>query len=203
MDTNERTSVSRLAAITVACLVGVIGMFAASNPTTATAAASRAPQLSIAVSDGHASVVAGDLLHYTVVVKNLGATKLSNLVISQSEPSGMTLLPATSVGVANRAGVEWRLSLKPNASTEVHADLRVMATPASDLRLATVACVRTSVTASPIVCASHLDQLPAGLAASDGSSSRGPWWYVGGGSGLLIVIAGLFAFRRRRLARAA
>lgn len=169
-----------------------------------------APQLSIAVDDGHTSADTGATLTYTVTVRNLGTTEVTGLAVTQTMPAGLKLDSSSPAGVPGAGEVGWRTDLKATGAATFHSTMTVSKTPADLLRLATVACASTSTTGPPIVCASHSDQLPAGASAaareagtrsaSSGGQSR---WYLIGGAVLLIVAASLILwFRRRKLRQA-
>jgi uncharacterized repeat protein (TIGR01451 family) len=164
------------------------------------------PQLSIAVDNGKKSVRSGDTVHYTVTVKNLGAGEVDALRVTQSLPAGLTFVSADANGTANKTEVVWRVDLKPAATTSLRTTMKVVDTPKTLLRLATVACAGLSAT-SPVVCATHSDQLPAGAAAqaaardvaSSGSDDHDGWWIAGGSAAVLGGVAlGVAATRRRR-----
>ena len=137
-------------------------------------AAPGAPQLSIAVDDGRTSAAAGDLLSYTVTVRNLGATPLGGLHVTQSMPTGLTFGSADSAGLATADTVTWKVDLGATGTATVHSTMSLSATPKELLRLATVACVSVSPGGPPVVCASHSDLLPAGRQAAAARSATRP-----------------------------
>ena len=172
-----------------------------------------APQLSIAVDNGHTSAAVGDAFTYTITVANLGTTDIPGLVVTQTMPTGLTFGSADSGGTAESDSVTWNVDLKATDTSTFHTTMSVVPTPADLLRLATVACASLSPGGSPIVCASHSDQLPAGAAAESSQAAAaadtaaapptGPglsWWWIGGGIGLVIVAAlamGIIILRNR------
>jgi uncharacterized repeat protein (TIGR01451 family) len=187
--------------VTVAALLAAPPVLAAPAPV--------APQLSIAVDNGHTTAAAGDTLTYTISVQNLGTTDVADLHVTQSMPAGLKFTSADSAGKPKAGGVNWTLDLKAAGHTKVHSTMTVMDTPPELLRMATVACASTSAGDPPIVCASHSDQLPAGAAeeaasarsAAPGSDGLNPWYLA---LGLCLVVAALVVvliIRRRRAQR--
>ena len=171
-----------------------------------------APQLSIAVDDGHPSAAAGDTLTYAITVRNLGSTPVTGLHVTQSVPSGLTFGSADSAGQATPGTVAWVVDLDATGTATLHTTMSVSATPKELLRLATVACASVSATAPPIVCASDSDLLPAGRQSaatktttrSGGHATSGArGWFIGGA---IVVVAALavavLVLRRRRRRRA-
>ncbi|GLZ39299.1 hypothetical protein [Actinokineospora sp. NBRC 105648] len=160
-----------------------------------------APRLSIAVDNTHASAVAGDRLTYTVTVRNLGATDVSGLGVTQSVPAGLHFDTAEPDGRPRSGAVAWTVDLPPAAEAVFHSTMTVVDTPADQLRVATVACARTAgEDGPPLVCASHSAQLPAGAAAAAQARAPEPWmarnrWYVAGG--LIVAAGGALVVRRR------
>jgi uncharacterized repeat protein (TIGR01451 family) len=185
-------------------LLGVaVAVLATAVPATATDAA---PQLSIAVDDGHTSTAAGATLTYTITVRNLGTDDVSGLEVTQSVPAGLKLRSTNPAAAPQTGRVGWKMDLKATGSAVVHSTMTVSQTPADLMRLATVACASTSTDGPPIVCAAHSDQLPAGAAAAANqeraasalSAGAPMWWYVGGAVCLLAVaLVAFLAFRRR------
>jgi uncharacterized repeat protein (TIGR01451 family) len=165
-----------------------------------------APQLSIAVDNGHTTAAAGDTLTYTISVQNLGTADVADLHVTQSMPAGLKFTSADSAGKPKAGGVNWKLDLKAAGHTKVHSTMTVLDTPPELLRMATVACASTSADDPPIVCASHSDQLPAGAAteaASARSAAPGPDglnpWYLALGLGLVVAaLVVVLVIRRRR-----
>ncbi|MDQ1398790.1 MAG: hypothetical protein QOK20_722 [Acidimicrobiaceae bacterium] len=207
MHFDEHRSFSPARALIVAFLVGLPIIVATANA--AAAAEPPAPQLSIAVDDGHPSAAAGDTLTYAITVRNLGSTPVSGLYVTQSVPSGLTFGSADSAGQATPGTVHWVVDLSATGTATFHTTMSVSATPKELLRLATVACASASATAPPIVCASDSDLLPAGrqsaaartTTVSGGrarSGARG--WFIGGAIVVVaaVAVAVLMVRRRRR-----
>jgi uncharacterized repeat protein (TIGR01451 family) len=163
---------------------------------------SRAPGLSIGVTDGRAAATAGDRLTYTVSVRDSGIAAAPQLKITQTLSPGLEFVSASGNGVATAGQVAWHASLPAGGTRTFQVTAQVTQTPARELRLAAVACVAQPGSSRPIVCASHLDRLPA---AAAGSSRGNLTAYAAAGLavlavGLLTVIAGRRIRLRRRQA---
>jgi uncharacterized repeat protein (TIGR01451 family) len=154
------------------------------------------PQLSISVDNGKTSVGTGDTLDYTVTLETLGGADVAGLRITQTMPSGMAFGSADVGGIFQNEQVKWDVDLAKGATAVFHTTATVGVPEPQLLRLATVACANESEqAASPIVCASHSDQLPAGaeadaesaLIASTPASDPGIslWW----SAGIIVAIA--------------
>ena len=167
------------------------------------------PQLSIAIDNGKKSTTIGDTLDYVITVQNLGTADVDGLLIAQSLPSGLDFGTADAGGTADASEVTWNLDLKATTTATFHTTMTVTATPAELLRLASVVCANSSADGSPIVCAAHSDQLPAGAAAEAAASALAgdattpasgisSWWYLGGGIGVVVVVAALAVLLVRR-----
>ena len=161
---------------------------------------SRAPGLTISVSDGRVAVRAGDKLTYTVIVRNSGAVAVRRLKVTQTLSPGLEFISASDHGVAASGHVSWTASLPVGGKQTFLAVTRVTKTPPTLLRLAAVACVTLPGSSSPVVCAAHLDRLPAAAAAASSTSRSGH----SVGSVLAYTAAGLGragtqpAYRHRR-----
>jgi uncharacterized repeat protein (TIGR01451 family) len=163
--------------------------------------------LSISVTDGRTAVKPGEQLTYLVSVKDSGTLSARHLKITQTLPAGLELLSASSHGVAAKGQVAWLTSIPAGGAETFRVVTRVTRTPAQLLRLAAVACAAAQGSATPIVCAAHLDQLPAVAATpapkASGSLGRVLPAYVGVALaviavGALIMIFGRRAGRRRQ-----
>ena len=172
-------------------------------------AATSKPSLSIAIDNGRTSTTVGDVLVYTITVRNLGPEAADQLHIGQSLPTGLTFQSAKPVAKAGSGAIGWTVDLRPGATATLHSTSVVSKTGPELLRLASVACASSSPTAAPIVCASHSDQLPAGALqaaregapAAAGAPSQTPWARIVGiaGGGAVVVAAVVLVARRRRL----
>jgi uncharacterized repeat protein (TIGR01451 family) len=164
---------------------------------------SQAPRLTISVTDGRGAATAGDRLTYTVRVRDTGIAAAPHLKITQTLSPGLEFLSASGHGVATTGQVAWHASLPAGGTRTFRLTALVTRTPAQELRLSAVACVAVPGGGRPIVCAAHLDQLPAAAAAAEsaaaaarpGSSSGHLPVYAAGAlavlaAGLLTAIAG-------------
>ena len=212
MKISQRTTPTQA---TAALAVGLIAMPAAmavshpgaSNPKPAhtasasAARASRTPGLTISISDGHVTARAGDKLTYMVNVRNSGTVAVRRLKVSQTLSSGLEFLSASDHGVAAGGDVSWTSSL-PVGGKRTFVDVtRVTKTPPTLLRLAAVACVTLPGSSGPIVCAAHLDRLPAAAAASTSRSGHSvgnvPTYTVAGLAVLALGLLTAIVARRR------
>ena len=180
--------------------------------TARTMPSSRTPGLTISVTDGRGAATAGDRLTYTVRVRDTGIAAAPHLKITQTLSPGLEFLSASGHGVATIGQVAWHASLPAGGTRTFRLTALVTRTPAEELRLSAVACVAVPGGGRPIVCAAHLDQLPAAAAESaaaaaaaarPGSSSGHLPVYAAGGlavlaAGLLTAIAGRRMRPKRR-----
>ena len=198
-----------LIAIPVAAATG----HPAASRTARTMPSSRTPGLTISVTDGRGAATAGDRLTYTVRVRDTGIAAAPHLKITQTLSPGLEFLSASGHGVATIGQVAWHASLPAGGTRTFRLTALVTRTPAEELRLSAVACVAVPGGGRPIVCAAHLDQLPAAAAAAaaesaaaaarPGSSSGHLPVYAAGGlavlaAGLLTAIAGRRMRPKRR-----
>jgi uncharacterized repeat protein (TIGR01451 family) len=188
---------------------------ASAKPTVAPSASARAttpagPTLSIGVSDGTNTAKPGDLLSYTVNIRNLGSASAPPLVVALMLPPAFKLLSASGGGAKAAGQVKWQVSLPAGHSGAFRVVGRVGSTPRQLLRLDAVACATTGKGAKPIVCAASTNELPAGAAAAAAAHARlaaAPSAdhlirYVlmsAAALVLVLVVAGLALITRRRL----
>ncbi|MGC4811004.1 hypothetical protein ACLQ29_10805 [Micromonospora sp. DT228] len=179
---------------------------AAPTPKPSASASPPGPLLSITVDDGRTEVAAGDELTYRLTVRNLGTTKVADIKVSQSLPTGLTLVSADRGGKSRDGAVTWDTDLTVGQESTFTTVARVGETPKDLLRLATVACATAKDGKKPLVCATHSDLLPAGAVAPAAERSGMSWpWSAGAVVALLIVGLGaivLLRHRRRRVAPA-
>jgi uncharacterized repeat protein (TIGR01451 family) len=163
---------------------------------------SRTPGLTISVTDGRGAAAAGDRLTYTVRVRDTGVEAAPHLKITQTLSPGLKFLSASGNGVATAGLVAWHASLTAGGTRTFRLTALVTRTPAQELRLAAVACVALPGGSRPIVCAAHLDQLPAAAAqqAARPASSSGklPLYAAGGLAVLAAALLTAIAGRRMR-----
>ena len=181
MKISQRTTPTQATAALAVGLIAIPATMAVSHPaashpkpphTASAARASRAPGLTISISDGHVAARAGDELTYTVSVRNSGTVAVRRLKVTQTLSPGLKFLSASDHGVAASGQVSWTASLPEGGKQTFLAVTRVTRTPSTLLRLAAVACVTLPGSSSPVVCAAHLDRLPAAAAAAASSTSR-------------------------------
>jgi uncharacterized repeat protein (TIGR01451 family) len=204
-----------LIAMPIALLPGNV---APAKPVTATASATApqrashvppasGPALTIGVSDGRTAVKAGDQLTYVVSVRDAGARSVPHLKITQTLSTGLEFLSASPHGTAANGQVAWYAGLPAGGTRTFRVVARVTRPPARVRRLAAVACAAADGSRSrPIVCAAHLDRLPAAASApaSRGARPSGLVWLAYAVAALVVLAAGLLAaiaFRRLRLRR--
>jgi uncharacterized repeat protein (TIGR01451 family) len=170
MKISQRKTPTQATAALAVGLIAIPAAIAASHPvpshrapshTAPAANASRTPGLTVSVSDGHAAARAGDKLTYLVSVHNTGTVAVPRLKVTQTLSSGLEFLSASDHGVATSGQVSWSASLPVGGKRTFRVAARVTRTPATLLRLAAVACVALPGSSHPIVCAAHLDRLPA------------------------------------------
>jgi uncharacterized repeat protein (TIGR01451 family) len=164
------------------------------------------PALSIGVSDGRTAVKAGDQLTYVVSVRDGGTRSAPHLKITQTLSAGLEFLSASPHGTAANGQVAWYAGIRAGGTQSFRVVARVTRPPAQVLRLAAVACAAADGSSRPIVCAAHLDRLPAAAAAaaaaSQGARPSGPVLLAIAVAVLVVLAAGVLAviaFRRLRL----
>jgi uncharacterized repeat protein (TIGR01451 family) len=190
---------------------------ATSAPARATSAPARAttpvgPTLSIGVSDGTNTAKPGDLLSYTVNIRNLGSASAPPLVVALMLPPAFKLLSASGGGAKAAGQVKWQVSLPAGHSGVFRVVGRVGSTPRQLLRLDAVACAIAGKGAKPIVCAASSNELPAGataaaaavaharLAAAPSADHLIRYVLMSAAALVLVlVVAGLALITRRRL----
>ncbi len=148
--------------------------------------------LSISISDGRQAVKPGDRLTYVIRVKNGGSQNEPHLKITQTLPDGLKFISASHRGRPRAGQVSWQAAL-PAGSTDIFTvDAIVTRTPPRLLRLATVACAEATGGTRVMICAAHLDRLPAATVMSSDASGRsaGP---RGGPSGIAPLYYALCA----------
>jgi uncharacterized repeat protein (TIGR01451 family) len=161
-----------------------------------------APALTISVGDGRKAANAGDRLTYLVSVKNGGTGGAPHLKITLTLSAGLDFLSASPHAVPARGQVAWSAGIPAGGTGTFHVAARVARTPPRLLRLATVACASAQGGSRPIVCAAHLDRLPAAAAAS-APRAAGPagtvplGWIVAALAALAAGVLGVIARRRR------
>jgi uncharacterized repeat protein (TIGR01451 family) len=201
MKISQRTTPARSTAALAVGLIAIPATMAASHPV---ARSPQTPGLAISVSDGHVAARAGDRLTYTVRVRDNGTRAVPRLKITQTLSAGLAFVSASDHGVAAGGRVSWSAGLPAGGTRTFLVDTRVTKTPATVLRLAAVACVALPGSSGrPVVCAAHLDRLPAAAAASvprSGHAGSGLLTYAWAGLGVLALglLAAIVTRRRGR-----
>ena len=183
---------------------------ATSAPTRATApagAGQNSPALSIDVSDGTTTAKPGDVLSYTVNIRNIGSASAPALEVALILPPAFKLLSASGDGAQDAGQIKWRVSLQAGRSGAFRVVGRVGRTPGQLLRLDAIACATTEKGVKPIVCAASSDELPAGIAAAARARTAAPpadhlirYVLVAAAALVLVlVLGGLALIARRRL----
>jgi uncharacterized repeat protein (TIGR01451 family) len=215
MRTSQRTTPTQATAMLAVGLIAIPATMAAGHPaasqpkpthTASAVRASRAPGLTINISDGHVTARAGDKLTYTVSVRNSGAVAVRRFKVTQTLSPGSEFISASDHGGAEHGNVSWTASL-PVGGKRTFVDVtRVTRTPPTLLRLAAIACVTLPGSSRPIVCAAHLDRLPAVATAStsrSGHSAGNVGTYAAVSLAVLALglLGAIVARRRSRLRR--
>ncbi len=123
------------------------------------------PSLSISVSDGHTKVRPGDRLTYRVRVSDTGGSSNADLMITETMPEDARFVSEAPGGSVKGGRVAWHATLAAGTTDTFKLVVAVGRTPAHVLELASVACAQLARHGRPMICAAHLDKLPA-LAAS-------------------------------------
>src|ERR1700733_16150402 len=120
MKTAQRPTPTQATAALAVGLIAIPATMAVSHPTashpkpphTASTArasrASRAPGLTVSISDGHVAVRAGDELTYAVSVRNSGAVAVRSVKVTQTLSTGLEFVSASDRGVAAGGHGSWR-----------------------------------------------------------------------------------------------
>lgn len=181
----------------------------ASHPA-ARAQAAAGPALTISVSDGRTVADPGDQLTYVVTVRNSGPAGAPRLEVTQTLSPGLDFLSSSPRAVAAGGKVTWPAAIAAGGTQTFRVVARVTRPPAGQLRLAAVACASAQRSSRPIVCAAHLDRLPAAAPApAPASRSARPAGmpalaYAGAALAVLAATALAVLVRRRvRLRRRA
>jgi uncharacterized repeat protein (TIGR01451 family) len=139
---------------------------ATATATAPAGAGQNSPALSIDVTDGTNTAKPGDVLSYTVNIRNIGSASAPPLDVALTLPPAFKLLSASGGGTRGAGEVKWRVNLPAGRSSTFRVVGRVGRTPGQLLRLDAIACATTGKGAKPIVCAASSDELPAGIAAA-------------------------------------
>jgi uncharacterized repeat protein (TIGR01451 family) len=163
------------------------------------------PALTISVSDGRTVANPGDQLTYVITVRNGGRARAPHLKVTQTLSPGLDFLSSAPRAKAERRQVSWPAAIAAGGTQTFRVVARVTRTPARAVRLAAVACASAGGSPRPIVCAAHLDRLPA-AAQAPASAARSarpaglpPLAYAG--AALAVLAAAVLAVLARRRTR--
>jgi uncharacterized repeat protein (TIGR01451 family) len=178
-----------------------------SRTTAPAGAGQNSPALSINVTDGTNTAKPGDVLSYTVNIRNIGSAGAPPLEVALMLPPAFKLLSASGDGTPSAGQVKWRVSLPAGRSSTFRVVGRVGRTPGQLLRLDAIACATTAKGVKPIVCAASSDELPAGIAAAARTRAAAPsadhlirYVLVAVAALVLVLVfGGLALIARRRL----
>lgn len=158
------------------------------------------PALALKVDNGTMTSKPGQVHTYAVLLRNLGATDLRDVRVTETLPAGVTLLDAGGGTVLAGADtqVTWTVDL-PVGHHLVHTvEARVDRLP-DEHGVTSTACARLGDSSVPVVCSTDADRLPAEAADTAGVSTT----TLLGGIAAALVVAGAAAWyfvRRRRAA---
>jgi uncharacterized repeat protein (TIGR01451 family) len=202
MNTSQGTAPGRASRVLAVGLVALPAVMAMGHPVAVHPAAGQ-PGLTISVNDGRVAAKAGDRLSYTVTVRDTGTVAAPRLKITQTMSTGLTFISASDHGVAGNGRVVWSAGLRAGGIQTFRVAAKVTETPATLMRLAAVACVELAGSSRPVVCAAHLDRLPAAAAQeTSGSGAIGSKVPAYTATGLTVLALGMLAaFAARRLTR--
>ncbi|MCF2530478.1 DUF11 domain-containing protein [Yinghuangia soli] len=187
-----------------AATLSAAGLLAAAAPVAAADSlpAPTRPALSIKVDDGATKTRAKQEHTYVVRLKNLGSTDLDRMAVTETLPSGMTLVSAGEGGTRNDGSSEvmWTVDLPAGQEVTRTLKARVDKLP-SGQAMASTACARLAGSSVPIVCSTDLDQLPTKAELAAAAEMPRTTLYGGIAAAVLAVGGGTWWVLRRRRAR--
>jgi hypothetical protein len=141
---------------------------------------------------------------YVVTVRDGGPVGAPRLEVTQTLSPGLDFLSSSPRGVAAGGKVTWPAAIAAGGTQTFRVVARVTRTPARQLRLAAVACASAQGSSRPIVCAAHLDRLPAAAPASASASRSArpagvPALAYAGAALAVLAAAALAVLARRRV----
>jgi len=152
----------RHAQASVALVTGLIALPVVTTPGhDGPARSAKVPGLAISISDGQVSARPGQMLTYTASLRNTGTASIPRLTVTEMLPAGLKITAASDNAAVQAAQVAWSSALPAGGTRTFRVTARVTKPPAQLLRLAAVACVTLPGSQQPVVCAAHLDRLPA------------------------------------------
>ena len=193
---------SQAGVVLVAGMIAVPGV-GATHPA-ARARPPAGPALTISVSDGRTAANPGDQLTYVITVRNGGRARAPHLKVTQTLSPGLDFLSSAPRAKAERRQVSWPAAIAAGGTQTFRVVARVTRTPARAVRLAAVACASAGDSRRPIVCAAHLDRLPAAAQAASASRSARPAGLpplAYAGAALAVLAAAVLAVLARRRTR--
>jgi len=173
LDLDDRAGWIRLGAVPIVLLatVGHPSHAPHGTPAAAKAEPPAGPQLSISITDGQHTARPGERLSYLIQVQDTGPASLPRLAVTQTLTSGTRLVSASHGGVASASLITWHVRLAGHSTATFRSVLRLLRPPTGTQRLAAVACAATQH-GKPLVCAAHLDTLPAAALAGQAGARR-------------------------------
>ncbi len=155
---------ARTTAVAAVGLIALPAALATGHGATGHGAADQAPpRLAISVSDGKVATRAGQALTYTIRLSNAGTATATRLKVTQTMSPGLMVIGASAGAARGPGWVAWSVTVPAGGTRTFRVTARVARTPAKVLRLAAVACAGLPGR-EPLVCAAHLDRLPAAQA---------------------------------------
>ncbi|UGQ10143.1 DUF11 domain-containing protein [Yinghuangia sp. ASG 101] len=193
----------RRACLGTAAAVALVAVWPAAPASGSSLPPPTRPALAIKVDNGSMTSKPGQVHTYTVLLRNLGSTDLRDVTLTETLPSGVSLLDAGGGAVSAGADtqVTWTVAL-PTGQQLVHTvKARVDRLP-DEHGVATTACARLGDSTVPVVCSTDVDRLPAEVADTAGPSTT---TLLGGSVAALAAFGGAawYVVRRRRAAAAA
>ena len=191
----------RVAAVVAVGLIALPGSVAARHPGVPRSAGT--PELAISVTDGQVAARPGQTLTYQVSLRNTGAVSAARLEVTQTLAAGLEATTASGDGVLRAGEVSWSTAIPAGGTRTFRVTARVVKPPAQMTQLAAVACAVLPGSKQPLVCAAHLDRLPARAVAPARPGRRGQHEigavpYV---AALTLLAGGGVAILRRRTLR--
>ncbi|TWF83041.1 hypothetical protein [Kitasatospora viridis] len=153
---------------------------------------------------GQAGAAPGERLTWKLTVRDLGKEPVTDLRIEQHLPDGAKPVGSADAVLRDGKPVWEHVAVRPDTPTTLTstADLGPAGPETLDSAgTASTACAYAGTSSTPLVCASHLDPLPAGrrglAVAGHEESPAWPWW-TGGALAALTAVAAVIWVRGRR-----
>ena len=201
----RRRWIRGLPAMVIAALaVAPTGPAAAHAGGTPTAKPEESFALRIGIDDGRTTARTGDRLTYTIKVSNTGTAASPGLLLTQTLLPGLKVISSTPKGAVSGGRITWQRALPAGRTDQLRVTVEVGRLSAELRRLAAVVCASAKTDERPIVCASHMDLLPAATAAGPERRTVRPLLRLGlwtAGAGALVMAALVLVLVRRRRRR--